>query len=561
MACGTSTGNLRVRNQRSYRRNAQGTARPFLMGFNNPMLLPSDSFQMQAFTEVSGIPLEKTENTTFTMPSDDDPFTLEEITSGYGGLQNQTFTLTEYMDERQNTPYLAGVRRNLPFAIWVPQGRGRQLADPHDFTSGTLVSLANASADNQDDNFNPSDGDPANANKISINCNNHGRYRHTIRQASFVAESDQTYPTAQGVMGAAFLEEQDEMGAKIYRKFMLEDKASGNGEQAKLHWTDKFNVWQTFNLFGPTTGATNYKYRKCIIAGAHVITLFATGAANAAGANNGSWVFNLSSLTDAPTNIGSSEWGVNAAPWDVFALTPTSIFYVGGNNAASGEAKILCASGALETPTDVTPSGVAAATCFYSVHGRGEQLVVGGGTGTSAAAATPLIYVSNDFGDSFTVVQSPTGIAAGAITAVYMIAKDAFWIGTATGQLYFTYDFGKTWTTGNNKTSAISSAGLKSISNIAFVEPSGGQRADLVGYLLGTTAAQGTAGQLRIARTIDGGNTWHTGGSYIDKQPTSVSATDTIWGDLAVADAQTVLAVGTGRSATEKDSVALVEYE
>ena len=544
----TGSTRLRSRSRSALRLNAQGTARPFLMGFENPLILPSESFQMQAFTEQSGIPLEKTDNTSITLPSDTDGFTLTEVTTGYGGEQALTFTLTEYMDERQNAPYLAGVRRDLPFALWVPEGRGRQLSDPHDFTSGTLVSLATIGSLTRDDASNPSDGDVGNPNKISATGNSHGRHVHKIQQASFTAPSGVSL--ASGITGVATLGGRHDLGAKTRRWFMIEDSDGTATGQAKIHWTDTFGNWSN-NTFGAATGAGAYRYRKCIVTGGYVISLFETGVA----AGSGAYVFPVATLTADPTLVTTTEWDANTRPQNVFALSPTQIFFVGGNSAAAGVAKILCSNGPLSTPSQVDVDG-AATSCYYAVHGRDNQLVVGGGTGASAATATPLIKVSDDFGATWTTAANPTGMA-GAVTAAYMISKDAFWVGTAAGDLRFTYDFGKTWHAGNNKDTAIASAGLLSINDIAFVEREGSLRSEFAGYITGTTAARGATGVLRIVRTLDGGSSWHAAGSYIEKQPASTSHANTIWGDLVVADTQTVLAGG-GSGGTSRYTSATV---
>ena len=86
------------RTQSNYKRNIQGTAKPFIAGLENPRLTALDGPTWQAFTEVSGLNVETTDNTTITMPSDTDGLQLVEIITGYGQLQAQTATLTEYMD-------------------------------------------------------------------------------------------------------------------------------------------------------------------------------------------------------------------------------------------------------------------------------------------------------------------------------------------------------------------------------------------------------------------------------------------------------------------------------
>ena len=651
--------NLKRRTKSGYRRNAIGTARPFLMGLEHPMILPNQQFEMQAFTEVSGIPQEKTDATTFTMPSDTDGFELDEITTAYGGFQSQTATLTEYMDERQNTPYLAGVRRDLPVALLLPQGKNRLLSDKDDFESAILVEHGFITSDTQDDNFNTSDGDVANPNKISVNYAFHGRHRHIFKPVDLNAgEIGSGWTATKPITGVAVLEEREDGGAKSRQFFAVEDidnalstftgywvvthsdsvptSSAGdfinqsftggsvaitgqvghrflwfalpkdsvydirqgatarfsdftqhgtldfNGTDYYLYatiqsqadasdingtWTfreivgaklwrrDKYKNWEAVvSSFGASNSNTSHSFKKLAVAGGSLITL-----QNKADTGSGHWVFSLDDLTADPTFVTSDEWDDETFPEDIYVKSPTEIFFVGGrHHATNGEAKILKANGPLDTSVDVVSEGYDSGV-FYAIHGRGEQLVVGGGLGTDKSGSTPELQFSNDSGETWSEVFAPPGIGTGAITAVYMIAKDAFWVANARGKLRFTYDRGETWI---NKDSAMSSVGIGSISVLQFVEPSGADRSSFIGIVAGSTGWPNVDGStLRVARTLDGGATWSRGGSYIAKDYAGTATTSnqlTSWLDLALADAQSFMLAG---SSNNGSIATLVEYE
>ena len=552
--------NLKRRTKSGYRRNAIGTARPFLMGLEHPMILPNQQFEMQAFTEVSGIPQEKTDATTFTMPSDTDGFELDEITTAYGGFQSQTATLTEYMDERQNTPYLAGVRRDLPVALLLPQGKNRLLSDKDDFESAILVEHGFITSDTQDDNFNTSDGDVANPNKISVNYAFHGRHRHIFKPVDLNAgEIGSDWSASKPITGVAVLEEREDGGAKSRQFFAIE--ANNTASVASKLWRrDKYKNWSDVRTFGATTQATTHTYTKLAVAGGSLITLHGTHAATG---DSGHYVFSLNDIDDATaeaTFVTSTLWGTTTFPEDIYVKSPTEIFFVGGDNTATGVAKILKSSGALETPVQKGTNG-ALTSSYHAIHGRGEQLVVGGGLATSAATqrtatSGQILLFSNDSGETWTTLTPPSGIV-GVITAVYMIATDAFWIATAGGNLRFTYDRGKTWI---NKDSAMSSVGIKNINVLQFVEPSGADRSSFIGYVAGDTSTTNAGtGTLRVARTLDSGATWSRGGSYIATEvPSGTANASTSWLDLALADAQSFILAGDKADAAV---ATVVEYE
>lgn len=99
------------------------------------------------------------------------------------------------------------------------------------------------------------------------------------------------------------------------------------------------------------------------------------------------------------------------------------------------------------------------------------------------------ILITND-GTNFSLVTGPT---TADINCCYMQSKKTWFIGTATGFMYFTTDGGVTWTTGS-----FSGSGSGVVRDINF-------STGAVGYLAHSTA--GNVG--RIFRTYDGGYTWN----------------------------------------------------
>ena len=536
----------RQRTRNALKRNAQGTARPFIAGLENARLTALDSLQWQAFTEVAGLNVEKTDNTTITLPSDTDGFQLDEVTTGYGGLQQQTSTLTEYMDERQNTSWIAGVKRDLPFSLWLPQGRGRQLSDAHDFTSGTLVDLVYLQSDNQDDNANPSDGDVANPNKVSVGISYHGRGRHTIRPAQFTLAAG-TVPNGAAItapaVGAAYIEGREDTGSISRRWFLLETGASG--ARPRIHERDIFGRWQAGANIGGTSNNDQVK-------GLYPVSgsLIAGGAAGVS-----HYYIDPDDVTSATEVADASFASAVSLPQDIYVRSNSEIFIVGGNRGVAGSKSLLVK---VEDPTqagDEIEAAGSGATGYFAIDGFGDQIVLAGGSaiGTSAGnlyGANAVIKVSNDGGDSFTTVTSPSG--AKGVSAVYQTDVDTFWIGTGDGELWFTYNFGKSFQQVNPAVS------LSTITGIEFLWPSGSEQASRVGYVTGTTGGTFSA---KVLRTIDGGNTWRGDKSYVSQEIKGDTAhANERWFQIAVAGPQSVLIAGQ-QGGTVADLTAFVEYE
>ena len=133
---------------------------------------------------------------------------------------------------------------------------------------------------------------------------------------------------------------------------------------------------------------------------------------------------------------------------------------------------------------EVQNAGVATTQDLNSVHAYDLLNVV-------AVGASNAVILSRDGGDVWSAI---TGPAVGVVlNAVWMKGENEWFVGTATGRLYFTRDAGDNWTE-----KAFPGSGSGVIRDIAF-------SSDSVGYLAHSTTAP--AG--RILRTTSGGNRWY----------------------------------------------------
>ena len=581
----------RQRTRNALKRNAQGTARPFIAGLQNARLTALDSLEWQAFTEVAGLNVEKTDNTTITLPSDTDGFQLDEVTTGYGGLQQQTSTLTEYMDERQNAGFIPGVKRDLPFSLWLPQGRGRQLSDQHDFKSGTLLDLAYLQSDNQDDNANASDGDVANPNKISVGISYHGRNRHTIRAAQFTSPTPAT-DFEKPLSGVTFIQNREDTGSIARRWFVLEE--GDTSEKPDIHERNKFGSWESAVEFGEDDDKPRKLYENAGY-------LYAAGGAT-----------NVSHFYIDPDNVASAARVVdgnttkiiddNTIAYDIFVKSSSELFVVGGGDELNDTGD----TGRIILSTDPLKLGAQVGDDYpmrrlNAIDGFGDQIVVVGAERTvfkGAYSATGRyevddivvnatktyvnitaitaneafasnkwteltgdailntgvkgeVLISEDGGATFTRIEEPPD-GSRRLNTVFQTDVDTFWVGDDQGNVWWTYNFGKSWVQGST------SIPLDSIEEIKFLWPRGSEQASRVGYLVGRSTNSSGNSIVRVLRTIDGGNTWRADDSYISQFDRGTRAATTIWNQLAVAGPQSVMIAGNSNGGA---LLSLVEYE
>ena len=477
----------RARTRAGLKTNALGTARPFIAGLENPRITALDALAWQAFTEVSGLNVEKTESTTITLPSDNDGFNYDEVTISYGGFQAQTFTLTEYMDERSNAPYLDAMLTDAPGSLWLPEGRNRRLSDPYDFQSGVLIDHFTVSADTKDDNANPSDGDPGNPNKISATGNFHGRNRHVVKPITLSSRT-LTSSSGQNLTGVSFIDER-ETNAGVGRLFYAIESGT-TGKKAKMHKRDAYGTW----IAGVEVGANADITINLENAGTHFVTGIQDATTPANSAHLAIPVDTFSSALEVSHGALTSATQV---PLEVWAKSPSEIWFAYGSVGTNSTAAL----GVAGSPTSSPVSKLAIATAnrrFYTIHGLNDQIVAAGGSGNvSAKAEVALIRKSDDNGESWENVTAPSG--AKGITSVFMTDADTFFMGDVTGKIWFTHDFGTTWT------ACSVDAGVDKITKIVFLWPEGAERSSRLGYVLAERSADNDSA---LYRSIDGGRNW-----------------------------------------------------
>lgn len=132
----------------------------------------------------------------------------------------------------------------------------------------------------------------------------------------------------------------------------------------------------------------------------------------------------------------------------------------------------------------VLDAGVATLDRLVDVHAISDTFAVAVGDNAT------VIYTTN--GSTWTPVNvRPSGVGV-TLNAVWVRSETEWWVGSSAGRMFYTKDYGATWT---EKTFTGSSSG--SVLDIQF-------SSDSVGYMSHQTA--GTKG--RVFRTFDGGYSW-----------------------------------------------------
>lgn len=186
------------------------------------------------------------------------------------------------------------------------------------------------------------------------------------------------------------------------------------------------------------------------------------------------------------TRVGTGYVATNG-PRALWSKNPRQTFVAGANGYIYG----------LSSPTgaaQVLSDGSATTQDLNDIRGKGNTIV--------AVGASNAVVVSRNGGRSW---ASVTGPAVGvALSTIELVTESIWWIGTATGKLYFTVNGGLSWT--EKAIDELPSA----IQMIRFVD-------EMVGYMV---AVVGGAGM--VFRTSDNGYSWHTDGtSYLSDVPDS----------------------------------------
>ncbi len=131
-------------------------------------------------------------------------------------------------------------------------------------------------------------------------------------------------------------------------------------------------------------------------------------------------------------------------------------------------------------------AGVVTTDNLNSVHALDTENVIAGGDNGA------LVRTSNG-GATWSLITTNAAILASTINTVWMKTLEIWFVGIATGQLFFTDDAGVTWTE-----ITFPGSGAGNVRDIQFAS-------NTVGYMAHDTATP--AG--RILRTIDGGHSWY----------------------------------------------------
>lgn len=130
-----------------------------------------------------------------------------------------------------------------------------------------------------------------------------------------------------------------------------------------------------------------------------------------------------------------------------------------------------------------------------AVHGYGRTIVAVGGSNA--------VLKSDNDGETFSLVTGPaTGVN---LTAVWVMSKDTWLVGTGGGKLYYTLNGGTSWTE-----KAFGASGASVVNDIKFF-------GNVIGYM-----AVEVGGAARVYRSTDSGYSWEYQAPHIASLPTSV---------------------------------------
>ncbi len=179
------------------------------------------------------------------------------------------------------------------------------------------------------------------------------------------------------------------------------------------------------------------------------------------------------------TGVPSSSWTM-ATTGFVAAQEPRDMVVLGPR-----EAYICCDGGVILRVTDVpsgaTSLGAVSANDLARIHAAGDCIV--------AVGASATVVKSLNRGQSFIATTTSPGAAAN--TAVHVLDRNRFWVGNASGAVYYTLDGGETaW---SQKTLSVTPTAIQ---DIRF----GTNEAGYIAYTLSSLG--------RIAWTLDGGYSW-----------------------------------------------------
>lgn len=198
---------------------------------------------------------------------------------------------------------------------------------------------------------------------------------------------------------------------------------------------------------------------------------------------------------------------------------PNDIWSVGTKAFVVGDGGYIYSTTDPTIGLTVLDAGVATSVNLEAVHAINSEFAV--------AVGASGVVVKTENGVTWTAVTAITSTPS--LNCVWVVSERVFWVGTATGKLYYTLDGGTTWTE-----KAFTGSGAGAVHDIAF--------AGDVGFMSHATATP--AG--RILRSYDGGYQW-----VITPESGTLPANDRISALALCGDANIVFAGGLADDGTD----------
>jgi hypothetical protein len=185
----------------------------------------------------------------------------------------------------------------------------------------------------------------------------------------------------------------------------------------------------------------------------------------------------INNKTGVPGTFTKVTTGILAAgtPNDLYVASPREVWFC-------GDGGYIYKSTDITAGVSIISAGDATTSNLSRIHGLEETIV--------AVGASGAVVKSNNRGATWATVT--TAPSAATLSAIAVKGLDSFWVGTATGYVYYTLNGGETWTA-----KSFSGSGAGAVRDIVFPT-------DEVGYIAHDTATP--AG--RLFCTWNGGENW-----------------------------------------------------